>query len=132
MLQLLVGALMGSPRITILTVGTSGNNAGWSEGSYGSVDTVPNLPGGTQELVNGIFTATLGGADLTFLVLGSNPVVTDFTTLFIQDGTGTWRTLTSASASYAQSTNTTWTWGDGTNDVYALADDTEVHAFILV
>lgn len=122
-----------------LTIGNSGASYGWREiaTSYGSLEPLdggtgiemPNAPG---EYIVNVYTVTTGGADLT--VLGDTPGAsqTDFTSIFVQDGTGAIRQYDTATADGFNATNPSWFWGDGTDDVFDNTSSGEVRVVWVV
>ncbi len=130
----LIAAAAGGGLVFTITIGTSGNSAGWDNSgtTFGSITPFAPEVGDTGSFFNTINTATLGSADFTIISDTAGLLQTDFTTVYVQDGTGTWRTYQSADATFNNSGLTLWAWGDGTDDVYDLADDGELSAVIFI
>ena len=131
MIHWLMAALAAARSTYYVTIGTSGGSAGWDNSgtTFGSITPgAPPVPGAPGEFFNTINTVVAGGADLSIICDTAGLLQTDFTTIHIQDGTGAWRSYNSADASsFSNSGVTLWTFGDGTDDVWELADDGEIH-----
>lgn len=132
--MLAISHAIGNSR-KIITVGFSGASYGWNEGSFGSIEPIDGatgieMPNAAGEYMTAVYTVTTGGADLT--TLGDTPGASqsDFTTLYVQDGTGALRAYTSASATFVAA-NPSWVWGDGTDDVFDNTSNGELRAVFL-
>jgi hypothetical protein len=115
---------VGSPSaLASITVGTGGATYGYNSGNFGSFTGSLTLPGNGGLFSFAVVESTTG---LDFEVVTSTAWSTNsgtqfngFTSILVQDDTGTIRTYTAASATYTTPGNLgAWAWGTGSSPVW--------------